>query len=556
MLAELIAFDLKEDYPEAQNRWGTYYGPMAVMQDESGQWFESPSIQAISASVLAYWQRRAAEASNPLLKLRYADLVWDFSRKVAGIGADISMARCVIDATVAFSGIGTHRYPSTVVEKLERALSIGLSIGDQERVDTLRDAIIVYEDRVAQDNLCGSWGFSFDLLLKQNKVKLAENQEQSIVTQLESRMNRLARKISGELDPHAVEAAALRLASYYRSRNQGADNRRVLAVYASAFEGAASVTTPMVGSVWLQKVYEVLRQHGLRDHADSIEVKMRDLSRQAAGQMQKYSASFQIPRADMDRYIEELTAGSLAEALDRIAVQFVPKRLAIEEQILDLAAEAPLQALLTRKIADQDGRTVATVGSVLDDMESHVFSQISQNLQFEAIFLRAALARLGERSGLTQESLLAYLLQSPIFSSANNTLVEAGLTAYFQLDHIAGCSILVPQVEAVMRRLLVGQQAPIYRPGKHGGLFLRQLDEILRDPVAESIFGPDIMLYFRAVLTDQRGWNLRNAVCHGFAPPEAFRQGVADRVLHLFLVFAQVRKRSIDEADEATAPPT
>src|SRR5690349_19897461 len=72
--AETMAFSFMEDYSDNRTSWGTYYGPMAVMADENGRWFESPSIQLVTAEILEYWFQRAKISKNPILIKRYADL--------------------------------------------------------------------------------------------------------------------------------------------------------------------------------------------------------------------------------------------------------------------------------------------------------------------------------------------------------------------------------------------------------------------------------------------------------------------------------------------------
>jgi hypothetical protein len=57
--------------------------------------------------------------------------------------------------------------------------------------------------------------------------------------------------------------------------------------------------------------------------------------------------------------------------------------------------------------------------------------------------------------------------------------------------------------------------------------------------------GVNIVAYFRVLLSDGRGWNVRNNVCHGLAPVSMLTMVVADRVLHALLVLALMLKRSI-----------
>ena len=81
------------------------------------------------------------------------------------------------------------------------------------------------------------------------------------------------------------------------------------------------------------------------------------------------------------------------------------------------------------------------------------------------------------------------------------------------------------------------------KKNKNGGLQLLTFDDLLRDDNVLKCFNSDTVFYFRSLLTDQRGWNIRNDVCHGISPIIAFNYWVADRVFHVLLCLAQVKEQ-------------
>lgn len=99
-VSEMMAFGFSEDYQDKHTGWGTYYGPMMVMPNKEGQLMESPSIKLVDVETLTYWFKRAMQSRHSILKARYADLVWDFSRKVTGMAGDPDMARIAICAYI------------------------------------------------------------------------------------------------------------------------------------------------------------------------------------------------------------------------------------------------------------------------------------------------------------------------------------------------------------------------------------------------------------------------------------------------------------------------
>ena len=113
--------------------------------------------------------------------------------------------------------------------------------------------------------------------------------------------------------------------------------------------------------------------------------------------------------------------------------------------------------------------------------------------------------------------------------------------AYLQKDFVVAIHLYVPQIEAAIRNLVELTGGAVLKARGGGGFHLRTLDELLRTEQVNEVLGKDVALFFRVVLTDQRGWNIRNDVCHGTFPHQNASRVVADRLLHLLLVLAQLR---------------
>lgn len=82
---------------------------------------------------------------------------------------------------------------------------------------------------------------------------------------------------------------------------------------------------------------------------------------------------------------------------------------------------------------------------------------------------------------------------------------------------------------------------------KIGGMNYSTFDSILTNEKLKTVFDEDSIFYFRSILTDQTGWNLRNDVCHGLKSSNEFNKSSAVRILHILFYLAQVRLKTIDE---------
>jgi len=81
LMWEQMAFDFIENYIDNKSECGTYFGPMLVMPNKEGEMIEYPSIQKVTPDITSYWEKRAKESGNPILRARYSSLVLDFSKR-------------------------------------------------------------------------------------------------------------------------------------------------------------------------------------------------------------------------------------------------------------------------------------------------------------------------------------------------------------------------------------------------------------------------------------------------------------------------------------------
>ena len=223
-------------------------------------------------------------------------------------------------------------------------------------------------------------------------------------------------------------------------------------------------------------------------------------------------------------------------------------------------AQHPLMSMIQVTIADEHTR--ARVGGIQDDEPGRLVMHMHQHMAFEALFLRQALNRLVTRYDLSAEQLVDLLYRSQLFETERKPLLIAGVKYFMAGEHASGTHVLIPQIEHLLRRLLGGlggitvsfdSQTKTYRE--------KDLGSVLRDPLMELFWkqaiGRDIALYLRVVLTDQRGLNVRNQVCHGLCKPDWFGPHISDRLMHILMLLSPLRMQQRDTAtgEAAGNPP-
>jgi len=112
----------------------TRFAPMVVYTN--GAVF--PDINKFTSEQIEYYKIRANETLNPIHKARYNDIVWEMRR-------DHTFARNAIVAYLAcvpiFFG---NNWEMEMTDSLVRATELALTLNDQNAIDTVREALVVW----------------------------------------------------------------------------------------------------------------------------------------------------------------------------------------------------------------------------------------------------------------------------------------------------------------------------------------------------------------------------------------------------------------------------
>lgn len=140
---EILAFSFIWEKINGSGRGSPRFAPK---EDESSATLGLDEFKSthVNDEVLGYWRSRTGKTKNMIMKSRYADLVWSFSRNL-GKPADPDMARIAVDSILEVAK--TRRYPSDeyITSKLKRALSLSLSVKDFNRFGKTIDLMFVIE---------------------------------------------------------------------------------------------------------------------------------------------------------------------------------------------------------------------------------------------------------------------------------------------------------------------------------------------------------------------------------------------------------------------------
>ncbi|EAQ81524.1 DUF4209 domain-containing protein [Blastopirellula marina] len=542
--AECWAFNFYPQAPHELSEWKTHFGPAVVMGD-----FRNPDLAWIDQAVVKYWEKRMAVAKHPLLRARYAGLVWDLSKVACSLKAPIDAARITIDGYVAAAALADSDSAMQASDRLERGIQLAVSIRDTPRAEQARDALVDLFTRV---NETWGWVTLYDFFEDSPKIKLTDAQRDAVVAGLEAHVTEVAGKPEG-IDPGGSLHVAARLVRHYQRLSRQPDADRVVLACGKAAERFAATVDHTRAYFWLDQVFRFYRINGLDAEAELVQMKARRRGEQARGEAKPISADVEVPPDELEKFLTELTDGGLDTALQSIAGHFVPHLDTLRDRLKRFRKEFPMGTMWPiAKMAE--GQMVGQIGSIDADPDGALLNAVADEIRHGKFFLEKSLDRLRERYSITADQIVDFLFESVAFTMGFRSIIHQGVEAYLAGDHPKAISLLVPQIENGLRFLLplVGRPPNKPKRGNQPGMTEKTLTDILEyEPAIKEKFGEDAHLYMVAFLADSRGLNIRNRMCHGLMMEEDFNRWVSDRVLHTMLLLGMCRRK---KAPAATPP--
>lgn len=530
--SEWLAFQLVEG---GNNEWGTYYGPFLIRTDNT---CVQPK-EMINDDVFAYWEKRIDEVSNPILKARYSGLLIEFKHNCSGNVRNIHI-QSIIDIIKG----NYPKYAINGINKLQRVMQLAIQSKNVEIIANVKNIIPEYETKVAKDYDAGIWGRLF-LLMFENIKQFTEQERSEYVSRLENRLNILINKdIAGKendrFDPFVIEEAVDLLAQYYNKINDRAKLQRVLNILYDSYNKSTIQFSAMQKQMHWNKLYKIFDKYQFKEKATEILAELQSSSNRVLDEMSKIEMPFEIPKKEFNEYIKGMTSGLKEEVLDKFIVQFIPNKEDLKEQLLNISKASPLLALCPTQLFDYKGRPSSAVGNMENDIEGNLALHISQSLHIGSVFLREVIKENFNKGNFSNETIMSFLHDCPLFEDDRYEIIGRGIDSYLSGDYLTMLHLLIPQIENAVRNIVEMSGHSSLKRQNNNGFQLKTFDELLRDEAISNL-GKDFAYYLRILFTDQRGWNLRNSICHGLAQYSFFNSMTADRVLHSLICIGSIK---------------
>lgn len=547
--AERLAFTFRsnvERAPQVDSPWGTYYGPIYSDPDaETGKYF--PDISEVSPDTIKYWKRRADEETHPIPRARYTDLVWDMENHILPKPKASEYGEKAITAYIEIAKGHRHSYNRYCWAGLRRALRIAKMMKRPNLEQAIVSTMLQFENVTADDDLPGTWGEVYKALIVESPTSVDSSIENVIISRLLSRFQRIL--LNPDANPNAIFNCFKLLGNYYLKVN-GTVPDRICILFADWMFKYSISKEPLAGQHWLIMTYFALHDRRIDLLAEKVLLECEKLGLRVIESLEEHKCSTEISQDDLNANLNAFFSEGTREALRRIAISYLIK----EDELHETVSKA-LEGCFWYQFAppveiDSFGRPMNAV-KVTENGFGMMYHEGKRTMSFQIWMMSLTLHEFIERSSEPVEELLEYCFESPCFDESRRLSLERGIRAFIEKDYIACVSIIVPEIEHILRYLTRKLEIPSWEPNRGNTFNVKTLGTLLRDEHLKQVMGEmlfEVLFYF----ADTRGFNIRNNFCHGLMQPSEYNETTSAMLIHLLLVLGLFREQSIEEENQET----
>lgn len=364
-----------------------------------------------------------------------------------------------------------------------------------------------------------------------------ERCEYASVLRLRFDYSSIMNKDDEDFDLHGIIESAKLLASFYFKKNQYDVVDEILNSAIDCIENSDE-ELPALRSVGIYR--DIIRDISGMGRTKVMERLNKILEKNAPGVykgMSKSEATFAVPQEYIDAEFDLMYEGmSLDEFLYIFALKYVPTYKQLEDHAEKSHGEGSIFTAFTRLYFTKSGtlsHEVLPGPEHKSEQEDQVYSEY---LSYSTVPMHLIILEGQRRDIFNVDNVINYMAKSPLLSARRISVIEKGVYAYFEQDYITAISILIPQIEHVVRRFYAELGYNV-TSNDIVGTMSDALGTLLNND-SIVIFDKDITRYLKTILSNRTGWNLRNLYCHGI--DDSFSLLHADRVFHVLLLVLSI----------------
>lgn len=278
-----------------------------------------------------------------------------------------------------------------------------------------------------------------------------------------------------------------------------------------------------------------VRNMGRQEVLDRINIILQDNAPHIKEEMRVISIPLSIPTDMIEEGYNTLMDGlSTDECLMKFALHYVPSDNQYDSYAKKYLEGVEGLSMFSHLIFKEDGNLSHTVGTGEENKDEQYQHACSVSLQYMGVALHVIIMKGIEKGLFCVDNIMNFISRIPSLSAKRIGIIEKGVAAYLDNDYVTSISILIPQIEHMVRMFFQLHGYTVTDNDQTG---------TTSDALGTLLDNDDIKLddinfsrYLRLMLSQKTGWNMRNLYCHGLS--ESFGMPHADRVFHIILLMA------------------
>lgn len=556
--------------------------PMWTMPDNKGNMISHPTYDNFTQDTYDFIIGRLEATKNPLLKARYAHILWFSPRKhgkyaVMAIEGYLELLKVLEEKEKQDTEIHIGH---DLINAVENAFFLAKNINDKEKLELLKTEI---KRLVFNFNPKRGWLFRLradfiNLMIEEKTVFLAEDfngladlcltfSKESGDSHQAITMLGLGEKVEQRMKTANYNWKDLIAQSYEKLMRAYLDKDKHVAIgFCQTAIEHYKLSKNSAKVEELEKIYTELKS-SLKFKEIKVEIDLSkflaDCQKKAIDISQKYSG---------EQIIEILMTDK----------SLIPEYKNILELTQKLLKEHPLQTIFSTTLTDEQGHTAQHFSSKEEIEFYQMLHQYRMSLEnFNLPFIYLIIKEAFAQKKLTYPALMEYFAKKSWFGKTFTrkiqnkdlpynwlNLLAPSLYEYFcQMDfhystkkypNLVLCmDSLALKIEGLLRDLLLFSGVTTFysTQDSKGRTIYREKDinSLLHEEKVKDLFDPDDLLLFKFVLVEKAGYNLRHKIAHSLILREEYQIDYIHLLLLILLRLARYDVKPIEKSEKMPA---
>jgi len=512
--------------------------PMFEGSDREGKPWISPDLTKFHKKMLDYFKIRLYRTPNPLLKAKFADILWQKERDPKA--AQEAVESYLKSAEQFFDSDGYFEFR----HYFGRSICIAIEINSADLLNKLYERSKFFLEELESKK---EYRWIIDVLndllnIPRQKIKI----DYDLILKVAERGYRWSNPEKATTDAFIVDFLKI-MERVYRKQGDSSKAKECRLREAISYEkiglNALKNNQYLKASHFL--ITSLQKYISLGDQAwkvNELKQLIKDCNLRAQEhEFKTIKTEFKIPKEEIEKLLEFLKKKNTNEILSYIALNrgFLCSLEEARDQAKQIVENSPLQHMINASVQDSKGNILETLDTPDKKLKKDIYDIFDFHYNLMAkYYLIPIFELLKVEKSITSLDLKNFFVKFDFFDDNTLPFLEHGFGRYLENDNVSSIHILTFQIESILRIVLARIGAPTIST-RDGKTQEKNLEGILLEEKIRSALGEDLVTFLEWFLIDKLGFNLRHKVAHALMEYKYFNEIWNILLIYILLLFTR-----------------